>query len=324
MKKLLVALICLLFSSFASSSDYITVTGSGKTFEEAKQQAFRKAIEFKIGATVLSDVETRNYNRDKDEIYIYSAGYVDNYKILKQESSSLGITLLVDVLVSDSKLKNRILSTGVATGSFNGERHSTQISTYLQERQRGDQLLTKVLGNYPSKAFNLKLLPHSIKVDHNRNVFIHVPYELSWNFEFIKSLRETLSLVEDGPGSFRRPKQGAVVIMAKDPKDWIFGSNTQYSFNDLNKVYMVHNAFIRAPKIIIDFKDSLGNYVARACAMPKFVSGYSESFYNIGQQNYIMLYGNTTEKGVISVPASLTDIDKIDKIELRLVAENIC
>ena len=79
----LLFVVCLFISSIANAGDYITVTGTGKTLDQAKEQAFRKAIEYKVGATVLSDVETQNYQRVKDEIYIYSSGYVDDYKFLK-------------------------------------------------------------------------------------------------------------------------------------------------------------------------------------------------------------------------------------------------
>jgi hypothetical protein len=65
----------------------IRSTGVGSSFDEAKESAFKQAIENRIGVLVLSDREVQSYKLLKDEILTYSAGYVDDYVVVSQEKS---------------------------------------------------------------------------------------------------------------------------------------------------------------------------------------------------------------------------------------------
>lgn len=325
MKRLLLV-VCLLLSGIASASDYITVTGTGKSFEEAKQQAFRKAIEFKVGSTVLSDVETKNYRRIKDEIYIYSSGYVDDYKIIQQEPNVHGITVLLDVLVSESKIKNRIIAEGKSSKEFDGDRHGSQIATLLYEREQGDKVLGKILSEFPTKSFNItQSNNYNITLDYNRKPILNISYELSWNYEFVKTFRETVGLISNCKPSFNKPCVSGVVVMVKDPKDWVLGKKTESFFSDLNRVDQIHNYFVaNSPRIIARFYDLKGNVIYGLCHNPKFIWGGNESFYSTGQRNLTTIYGNTKEKGIIQTTLPLTIIDNTSKIELSVESEIVC
>lgn len=325
MKRLLLLVACLLLTTFASAGDYTTVTGSGKSFEEAKQQAFRKAIEFKVGAAVLSDVETSNYQRIKDEIYVYSAGYVEDFRVLKQENYGTSVVVLMEVLVAEGRIRNRILSEGKSSKEFAGERHSAQASTFLQERQQGDRMLGQLFANYPHKAYHIKEGAYNITLDYRRNTTLNIEYEMWWNYDFVMNLREILSVIEDKSNGFNKPSAGAIVIMAKDPKDWLLGKRTDHLFNDLNRVDQVHDYIqTKTPRIVVTFKDIQNRTVYAVCHTPKFIWGGGDSFYSTGNHNTVVIYGNVKEKGTIQTPAPLEIIDKINKIELSIVAENVC
>ena len=325
MKRLLFLVACLLLTTLASAADYITVTGSGKSFEEAKQQAFRKAIEFKVGATVLSDVETQNYKRIKDEIYVYSAGYVDDYKVIKQENNGSIVFVLLEVYVAEGRIRNRILAEGKSSKDFNGERHSAQASTFIQERLQGDRMLGQLFSKYPERAYIIKSGAYNITLDSYRNPTLNIQYDMSWNYDFVSNLREILTVIEDGSNGFNKPSVGAVVIMAKDPKDWILGKRTDHLFNDLNRVVQVHDYIqTKTPRIVVMFKDIQNRAIYAVCYTPKFIWGGGESFYSTGSHNQVVIFGNTKEKGVIQTPAPLEVIDRISTIELSVVAENVC
>lgn len=312
-------------STIASAGDYVTVTGSGKTFEEAKQQAFRKAIEFKVGATILSDVETKNFQRVKDDIYVYSAGYVDDYKILTQENNYNGVVVLLDVSVNESKIKNRILAQGKSEKEFQGELHNTQLSTYLTERAQGDRILQKVLDNYPNKAYHIRQSNYNIKLDYSRNPILNVPYELWWNFDFVQSLREATGLIGNCKPEWKKPCAAVINIMAKDPKDWVLGSSTEHYFYDLNTITQIHNRLVEhSPRIVLKYYDISENYLFGTCHTPKFIWGGSEGFYSNGKTNQIIIYGNVKEKGIIQTSVPLAILDKISKIELTVESKNIC
>ena len=325
MKRLLLV-VCLLFSTFANARDYTTVTGFGKSFEEAKQQAFRKAIEFTVGANVLSDIETKNYARVKDEIYIYSSGYVDDYKIVQQDSINGNVVLLMEVLVSESKIKNRIISVGKYSTEFDNQKHTAQVGTYIQERVSADRLLGKHLAEYPKKAYLIKQQPYTITLNEYRNPVLNIPYTLSWNYDYIKTLREIMGTIEHGSNGLFANSASAVIIMAKDPKDWVLGEKSTHRFNDLGTVNQIHNAINgrNQVRIILRLKDKYSSEVHSICYMPLFMSGHNESFYNTGEPRIKTFFGNVQEKNTIKIPITLEVINRISTIELSVDSDFVC
>lgn len=323
MGKLLV--VAYLFLSQIVFANTITVTGVGKTFEEAKQQAFKKAIEFHIGANVLSDIETRNYARVKDEIYVYSAGYVDDYKIIKQENYNQSISLTMEVTVSESKIQNRIISIGRSNKDFNNQRHTAQLSTYLQERIDGDNLLLKHLKDYPHRALKIEQHKYRIVIDERRNASLIIPYEIRWNYDYIKTLREILSVIQDKDNGLFKNNTSAVVIMVKDPQNFLFGKRTVHVFDDLQKVNLIHNQLQgeSQARIVVRLKDMHKNDLYAVCYSPLFISGHV-SLYNVGEQRIKQIYGNNIEKGEIKLPINFTILEKTETIELSIDADFNC
>lgn len=308
----------------AGQDSYLTVTGSGDTFEQAKQNAFRKAIEFKLGVLVVSDLDVKNRKVDKDDIYMYSAGYVSDYRVLSQEKSNT-VTVLLEVQVSESKLKNRILSESKSITEFIGDQHNVQLSTYLEEQQQGDKLLGRILNDFPTKSFKIKQLPYTITLDYYRRPTINIPYELAWNFEFIKSLRETLDAIHDCEPTWTRGCVSAITITVKDPKDLFIGTKTDHLFNDYNRYNQLHDRFVEAqPRIVVRLYDSQNKYLYGSCYTPKFVWGGSESFYATGGQTRGFIYGNVVERGNVSMNIPLTLIDKTSKIIITVEPKDIC
>lgn len=323
MKRLL--LVALLFSFNIAHAGYLTVTGMGRTFEEAKQQAFRNAIEFTVGANVLSDIETRNYKRIKDEIYVYSSGYIDDYKIIKQEIKNNIVYLTVDVVVSENKLKNRIISVGKSNKTFDSDRHSVQISSYLNERNSAGKLLAKHLETYPERAYTIQQLTYSISIDERRNPVLNIPYILTWNYEYVKTLRETLETIQDVKDNLFAKSASAIVIMAKNPKDWILGEKTVHRFNDLNIVNQLHET-LNGPsevRIIIRLKDMFDEDITSACYVPNFIHG-SSGFYGIGEMRVKQIFGNTKEESIIKLPINSNIVNNIKKIELTIASNFDC
>ena len=84
MSRLLCLVVCLVLCacSTVGSDNYITVTGTGSTFERAKQDAFREAVQIKVGSAVVSERMSTVDSLVKDDIIVHSAGYVDDFKVL--------------------------------------------------------------------------------------------------------------------------------------------------------------------------------------------------------------------------------------------------
>jgi hypothetical protein len=94
----------------------LTVSGTGKTTEEARLNALRSAIEQAFGAFITSKTEVLNDNLVKDEIVSLTNGFFHNYEVLSQnELSNIGFSCILKVVVSISKLSTYLESKGGKT-----------------------------------------------------------------------------------------------------------------------------------------------------------------------------------------------------------------
>jgi hypothetical protein len=321
MKKVLSGLLCLV-APFANA---LQVSGQGSTFEEAKQNAFRTAIEFAAGSVVTSERESNNYKLVKDEILVYSAGYVSDYKIINTFKTGNQVQVIVDVQVASSKLSDRILGIGREVKNFDTVKHETQYQSYLQGKNNGDRLLQQVLNDYPQKAYRITQGVHQFKVDVYRNGIIEIPLELSWNHNFVASFNEALKILEDGSNGLLKPSPGNITVMAKDPKDWVIGAKNQYKFNDIVIVSNVRNTLQhKKPNILLTIKNFENKTVLQQCYVPDSIAGKKAAFYDVGSN--LVFYGNQVEKNKIELNLNnMQDaIKHIQNIELTIVSDDNC
>lgn len=118
MKKILL-LVALFLSLAINAQDSdktvtLTVSGTGKTIEEAKTNALRSAIEQAFGAFISSKTEILNDNLVKDEIVSVTNGNIQKYDIVSQvelSKNSYAVTLITTVSIS--KLTSFAESKGV-------------------------------------------------------------------------------------------------------------------------------------------------------------------------------------------------------------------
>ncbi|PKP46505.1 MAG: hypothetical protein CVT92_17440 [Bacteroidetes bacterium HGW-Bacteroidetes-1] len=93
----------------------ITVSGSGKTQQDAKQSALRSAIEQAFGTFISSKTEIFNDQIVADQIASVANGNIQSFKMLNESQlpdSSWGVTLKAIVFVS--KLTSFVEAKGVA------------------------------------------------------------------------------------------------------------------------------------------------------------------------------------------------------------------
>lgn len=98
----------------------LTVSGTGKTLEEAKLNALRSAIEQAFGTFISSKTEILNDNLVKDEIVSVSNGNIQKYDVISQvEIPDNGYAITLKATVSIEKLTSFAQSKGV-TVEFKG------------------------------------------------------------------------------------------------------------------------------------------------------------------------------------------------------------
>lgn len=137
------------FKSIAQEQDKvvsITVSGSGKTQEEAKQSALRSAIEQAFGAFISSKTEIFNDQVVADQIASVSSGNIQSFKLLNESqlpNGSWGVTL--KALVSVSKLTSFVEAKGIAV-EIKGGLFAINIKQQLLNEQSEVEAVCEMVG----------------------------------------------------------------------------------------------------------------------------------------------------------------------------------
>lgn len=273
MLRLLCIVACFLVNNVVAAEKYIRVTGEATTIEQAKENAFRTAVQQRAGSIVLSEREARMSSLTKDNISVFSAGYINDFKIIDINQTGSTIRITMDVLVVESKLLNQVLTTGRTEQGIDGNRAGIAVSTYLEQKQKGDQMLDMVLNTYPQNAFTIQQKPFVISIDSYRNTVLQVPYTIQWNKDYIYALNEALTLLEDNI-SFFQEAPAKIVIGDKDPISAYTGK-WQHKFNDLITYNKIVNSMKndRAARFQLEIYDNSGLLLYQVCyVMPMFYS----------------------------------------------------
>ena len=264
----------------------IRATGVGTTMEEAKESAFRQAIENRIGVLVLGEREVQSYRLLKDEILTYSAGYIDDYTLISQEKVSKKWIVTADIWVSSSKLTSRIISSSSSDGKMNGKKASDSFSSFVKQKQQADRLSAKILSGFPESALMAKFNRTELKFDGQRNAKMLIYFETSWNRGYLDSLNELLSLIQDGgdADSFA----GFVRVLYKNERDW-FPSQERYRFSD-TKLFQQFENQLDDRRIAVRMKMRDGQRVVHedCWGLPDayVTKGYDRSVQILGHRKY--------------------------------------
>ena len=173
----------------------VRVESQGNSFDEAKQEGLRLAVELAVGALVLSEGQVINGESKRREIITYASGYVDKFEIIARDTTSLGTKLVMDVWVGESKIANRLLNNSATAGRIDGERLMVRVESILHERQSGDRVLTAVLLDFPGRAFDIKLQTTQVTLTNLRQLTVEIPFTIGWNQDYLISLYEALEKV---------------------------------------------------------------------------------------------------------------------------------
>jgi hypothetical protein len=328
------ALIFVGHAAAQTAKNPIRVHGEGATEEQAKQNAFRTAIELSVGSVVVSDRQTVNGNLNKDEILNYAAGYVTDFKVIDTIPLSSKTLVIVDVWVNSSKIADRILGASTKPETLDGEKQVAKIQTLLDAKQNGDQLLKTVMSDFPSKAFTISNDEVEIQVDENRTSWLLIKYEMAWNYNYLMAMNEAMSMLSASKNSITSPildriadrsTAGYVTIMAKDPKDYIFGN--QWSYRPDNYSFRLLQGILteQEPYIMITVRNAQTERVFMTCMLPQWAKG--KSFYRVGEN--VPFYGNNVEKGYVHLnidrsPKLLRNLKEATTIELSIVSKLNC
>jgi hypothetical protein len=237
---------------------YIEVAGEGRTAEEARTVALRIAVEQAVGSIMSSETEVRNGRIVRDEIINYASGYVDRYEITNQATSSVGVRITMRVWVRKSVLSNRLLNRSERSGEVDGARASVQLATLNQERVTGDRLVQTVLNDFPKRSFDIELKNTELKYSGRQGV-LEVPFTVTWNRDYLKSLWTALSATSQKGSS----PQGTVIVT---PGAWFAGFGGTATYDDVGKLHQVVGTIVGSrPAVLITIKSASNTVLFRQC-----------------------------------------------------------
>ncbi len=124
----------------------ITVSGSGKTQDEAKQSALRSAIEQAFGAFISSKTEILNDQIVADQMSSVASGNIQSYQMLNESQlpdGTWGVTL--KAIVSVSKLTSFVQSKGIAI-EINGGLFALNIQQQILNEQAEVNAIAQMVG----------------------------------------------------------------------------------------------------------------------------------------------------------------------------------
>ena len=179
--------------------DYVQVdvVSEGASVDQAKYRGFRTAVEQAVGTVVASQSQSQSQRLTRDEIITYSSGFVDRFEILEQNYVGDGVRVKMRVWVAESRLARRLLGRSIDNQAVPGDQLSAQISTLIQERQTGDQLVAAVMRDFPNRSFVVDAKKSQVKFNEYRQAVLEVSVTLGWDQNWADSLFEALNRTKD-------------------------------------------------------------------------------------------------------------------------------
>lgn len=172
----------------------ITVQGSGQTEQEAREQAFRLAVNEAIGSLVLSQTEVVNQEVARNIVINYSSGYVQRFQLLGSSQLDDGrLAMRYRVWVKRSTLANGLFGDSRSGNTVEGQQVAQSLRSLEHEQRQGDALLESVLRNFPAKAFDIGTPRAQFRLDNQRRPSMWVEFDLVWHRPWVDSLGQVLS-----------------------------------------------------------------------------------------------------------------------------------
>lgn len=284
----------------------VRVLGTGKTLEEAKMNGFQKAVQQVAGTVVVSEQEFKDNFLERNQVATYSAGYVDDFKIIEKHEGWYGYQLIMDVLVKSSKISQQILNNQRGEANLQGETMAAQWKTFIAERNSGDNFIKATLSSYPKNSFNIKVGDIQYKVDSYRNSILIVPYEISFKYEWIVALKEFLKVMADGDSN----SPVNINVISKKPGAWV-GSRETYYFNDIVRFEKIREYLDIMTLLQVKILDRNGEMIYSQCTKQPMIS-----INNINSNKEFISQAEI----MISPDSSISKkLERMSKVEVNLI-----
>jgi hypothetical protein len=286
----------------------LTVSGTGKTLEEAKLNALRSAIEQAFGAFVSSKTEILNDKLVKDEIVSVSNGNIQKYDLVSQlEIPNKGYAVTLNATVSIEKLTSFAESKGV-TVEFKGGMYGLKLKLQrLNEQAEMNAVLnlTSTCFDILNKSLEFELIVSEPKLTkYNKeesNIDFEVKTKVNNNFQqfnkyFIENIRN-MSLTKNEVEDYKNINKNLYYLTIDGEK---FALRSKESFKLLVNFFissqLLTNSFkIYSNESVIKFglDDIYGNFLGRKYISHEPLRDNPQNiFLNVFYTEYRLYSGN--------------------------------
>ena len=307
-----------LSTSLPVMANPVTVEGVGKTRYSAREDAFKLASEKYCGTVVLSERQTHNENIKRNDVSAYSSCRVKSYKILLEDYDDNQYYIRVEVVLERTNHSKRLTTFNNSYNTFSQTEIADKLSSYNDEKLSGDKLLKTTFSDYPYNAYHIDQPKQPyIMEDSYRNFYLVVPYKVTWNYDYIQAMRDTISVLsaQNGPGYVR--------IIAKDPKALVLGKTNYYYMNDLTRLNAIKN-YMSGPnemRLKLQVTNTRGQRILNLCYNPEYKAG--GIFYSMGVNKQVHIFGNDVNKGEMKVKLTFP-ADVIYDVYVDVVPQRDC
>lgn len=299
------------------------IIGYGYTQSDMLKDAFKKAIQ-QEGLIILSEQQVRGFNLVKDDIFAYSANYIDSYKII---GGGYRDSIEIKACVSSTKIANRILSAQADTKQYDGQQASAQIQTFTNSLDNAKTLFGKIFQQYPKNAYNAELKKWWLVMDQQGFPQLNIHYRVTWNRNFLDALQDAVkatSLNDDRPHVRYTWVSGISFYNAPDDNAWFLKTKTaHYVYGDFTVFNDLRNKHLFSPYLVIELmKDDQVLY--RGCrsiharenfyAQPKWNTGYDINYHASREESFAIKDGTRKHDDALK---------NANQISLR-IDNNIC
>lgn len=197
MNKILLVLF-LFFIAFGvlAKEQVVRVQAEGSTPDNAKQKAFKLAIEKTVGQLIVGDITVHDDKIKHDIVNSHSSGYITDYEIVEATEINPELWHLdMFIRVSSSKIAQRFVAEARSKYNIDGQRLRDILINNLEFRHSGDTLIGQVLDSYPQHAYVINAGKTQINVDQRRRSYVDVPFNITMSRLWVASFDEALEAV---------------------------------------------------------------------------------------------------------------------------------
>lgn len=254
------------------------VEGTGKSFNDAKSDAFRKAIEQAVGVAVLAERESRDKKLITEYVLNHSSGYVDRFTVLDKQDTGGRHKVSVEVYVKTSTIvDDYVLYKSKGSNNFDGEQATAKVDTYRVTQETGIDMISAVLKDFPEKTFDVDVSQPEVLIDkETKKPQIAIYYSVRWSHKFLQSLAQVLNQVKDKDCTWFCEGVSYELHYLDEKRN---AQHKTFYFNDEMITDLIFEKLYRGygdwnPRYVakIDFVDNYGNVLATACHFPNRAS----------------------------------------------------